>query len=111
MPAVSVLMPCYNAAATLDETLASLAAQNHSDFEIVAVDDGSRDDTLAILHNWAAREPRLRVLAREHAGIIPALNAGLEACRGAYVARMDADDLSDPARLSKQSAYLDAHPE
>lgn len=111
MPAVSVLMPCYNAAATLDETLASLAAQTHSDFEIVAVDDGSRDDTLAILHNWAAREPRLRVLAREHAGIIPALNAGLAACRGAYVARMDADDLCAPERLAKQSAYLDAHPE
>ena len=76
----------------------------------MAVDDGSRDDTLRILRDWTEREPRLRVLAREHAGIIPALNAGLEVCRGAYVARMDADDLCVPERLTKQAAYLDAHP-
>jgi glycosyltransferase involved in cell wall biosynthesis len=104
-------MPCYNAAATLPETLDSLAAQTHPNFEIVAVDDGSTDGTRDILHERAAREPRLRVLAFEHAGIIPALNAGLDACRGAYVARMDADDLCDPERLSKQANYLDANPE
>lgn len=110
MSAVSVLMPCYNAAATLDETLRSLAAQTHTDFEILAVDDGSTDGTLDLLSRWEGREPRLRVLAREHAGIIPALNAGLEACRGALVARMDADDLAEPERLAKQAAYMEAHP-
>ena len=70
MPAVSVILPCYNAAATLDETLQSLKAQTHSDFEIVAVDDGSTDGTPDILAAWARREPRLRVITQEHAGVI-----------------------------------------
>ena len=73
-------MTCYYAAGTLAETLDSLAAQTHPDFELLAVDDGSGDDTLAILKSWAARDPSFRHLTIEHAGIIPALNAGLEAC-------------------------------
>jgi glycosyltransferase involved in cell wall biosynthesis len=110
MPRISVLMPCYNVADTLDETLQSLFAQTESDFEIVAVDDGSSDESLAILQAAAAQDARLRVLAWEHAGIIPALNAGLAACSADYVARMDADDLAQPQRLVLQADYLDAHP-
>jgi len=111
MPAVSVLMPCYNAAATITEALESLSNQTFSEFEIIAVDDGSTDNTLAILQTWAARDTRLRVLSRPHEGIITALNAGLEACRARYVARMDADDICHPKRLERQVAILDAHPE
>lgn len=104
-------MPCYNAAATLEETLESLAEQSHADFEVLAVDDGSTDTTGAILNDWGGSDGRLRVLTIEHAGIIPALNAGLDACRSEYVARMDADDLCHPERLTLQAAYLDEHPE
>jgi glycosyltransferase involved in cell wall biosynthesis len=111
MPAVSVLMPCYNAAATLDEALESLACQTLTDFEIMAVDDGSTDATLQSLQTWARREKRLRLLSQPHAGIIPALNVGLAACQSPYVARMDADDRSHPERLARQVPYLDAHPE
>ncbi len=111
MPAVSVLMPCYNAAATLEETLVSLACQTLADFEVVAVDDGSQDATLQILQTWARDDRRFRVLSCPHRGVIAAANAGLKACRGAYIARMDADDRALPDRLAQQLAYLDAHPE
>ena len=111
MPLVSVLMPCFNAADTLPQALQSLANQTLSDYEIIAVDDGSQDETPRILADWATQDPRLTVLSRRRAGIVDALNAGLVACRASYVARMDADDHAYPERLEKQVEYLQAHPE
>jgi glycosyltransferase involved in cell wall biosynthesis len=111
MPLLSVLMPCYNAAETLDEAMQSLARQTLTDFEIVALDDGSTDETPQLLEAWAEKESRLRVLFRPHEGIVSALNAGLKACRSPYVARMDSDDRSHPERLARQAAYLQAHPQ
>lgn len=111
MPALSVLLPCYNAAETLPEALTSLAEQTHSDFEVVAVDDGSQDTTLQILQSWAKRDSRFRILHQDHQGILAALNAGLQVCRAPYIARHDADDRSHPDRLALQAAYLDAHPD
>ncbi|HNT24410.1 MAG TPA: glycosyltransferase family 2 protein, partial [Anaerolineales bacterium] len=111
MPCVSVLLPCYNAERTLPEALDSLQRQSLADFEIVAVEDGSADGTLALLKDWARREPRLRLLAQPHAGLVAALNAGLEACGAPLVARMDADDRAYPQRLARQVQYLDAHPQ
>ena len=110
-PCVSVLLPVYNAAATLGDALDSLQRQTLSDFEIVAVDDGSTDGSLEILRLRALNESRLRVLARPHQGIVISPNAGLAACRAVYVARMDSDDIAHPERLSRQAAYLDAHPD
>lgn len=107
IPAVSVLMPCYNAASTVEEALDSLAAQEAVDFEIVAVDDGSTDGSREILDSREKRDARLRVLHQPHQGIIAALNHGLQACRGQYIARMDADDCSHPERLARQAALLD----
>lgn len=111
VPRVSVLMPCYNVASTLDEAMESLLAQTLAEFEIVAVDDGSEDGTLNRLEAWALQDQRVRVLARAHAGIIPALNEGLDICRAVYVARMDADDRAHPTRLERQVQFLDDHPE
>ena len=110
---ISVVMPVRNAAATLPAALESLFAQTASDFEIVAVDDGSDDGgaTRAVLRRYAARDARLRVLARDRCGIVDALNAGLAAARGRYIARMDADDVCRPERLARQAASLDARPE
>jgi glycosyltransferase involved in cell wall biosynthesis len=104
-------MPCHDAEETLDETLNSLFEQMLRDFEIIAVDDGSTDNTLGLLKRWARQDPRLKVIHREHGGIIQALNAGLSHCRAPIVARMDADDWAYPARLSKQVSYLQDHPE
>ena len=111
MPLVSVLMPCYNAQRTLDEALASLACQTLRDFEIIAVDDGSTDDTKQVLQHWAQRDARLRPLFRPHTGIVETPNAGLALCQAPYVARMDADDHAHPERLERQLAYLESHPE
>ena len=81
MPAVSVLMPCYNAAGTLGEALDSLARQTFSDFEIIAVDDGSTNSTPAILQSWANHDTRLQMICQPHSGIIAALNTGLRPAR------------------------------
>ena len=111
MPVVSVLLPCYNAAKTIDETLDSLIQQTLTDFEINAVDDGSTDSTLKKLKTWAARDSRIRVLSQPHGGVIAAANAGLTACTAQLIARMDADDRAHPERLAQQAAYLAAHPQ
>lgn len=111
MPKISVLIPCYNAAKTLEDTLRSIASQTLEDFEVVAVDDGSTDETAEILKRWEAQDARFRCLPLPHAGIIPAMNAGLQACRADLVARMDADDRMHPERLARQAAYMDAHPQ
>jgi glycosyltransferase involved in cell wall biosynthesis len=111
IPSVSVLLPCYNAASTLAECLASLEAQTLTDYEVVAVDDGSSDSTLDILRDWQRRDPRCRLLAKPHAGIISSLNAGLAECRASLVARLDADDRCHPERLRLQAQYLLEHPE
>jgi glycosyltransferase involved in cell wall biosynthesis len=74
------------------------------------VDDGSSDNTLEKLRAWEQQDERVRVLARDHEGIIPALNAGLDACRSTLVARMDGDDLAHPDRLAKQVEALESDP-
>ncbi len=110
-PQVSVLMPIWNGADCVAGTLDSLLAQTFTDFEIVAVDDGSTDETLSILNTYASNDARVRPIAVAHGGIVHALNAGLTHARGHYIARMDADDWSHPDRLALQVAYLNAHPE
>ncbi|HLE23886.1 MAG TPA: glycosyltransferase [Anaerolineales bacterium] len=109
--AISVLMPCYNAGATVDEALASILNQTRTDFELIAVDDGSTDDTRRHLETWAQRDRRVAVLARPHGGLVNALQAGLAACRAPLVARMDADDRSISDRLEKQVDLLESQPE
>lgn len=110
-PTVSVLMPCYNAAETLDQAVASILDQSFGDLELVAVDDGSSDATAELLERWAGHDRRVRPIHTEHRGIIEALNTGLTACRGQLIARMDADDRSHPERLARQLRFLDRHPE
>lgn len=112
-PRVTVLLPVKNAAATLPSALESLRSQTLSDFEIVAVDDGSDDDgaTWDVLAATARRDPRLRPVRLAHGGIAAALNAGLSLARGTFLARMDADDWSAQQRLERQAAFLDTHPD
>jgi glycosyltransferase involved in cell wall biosynthesis len=109
-PRISVLLPVWNAAATLPACLASLARQTEARWECVLVDDGSTDGSLALARAFARRDPRLRVLGGPHRGLVAALCAGLQRCRGPLVARMDADDVMHPERLAAQAAALDAAP-
>lgn len=111
MVAVSVVMPVYNAHRYLREAVESVLGQSFADFELIAVDDGSKDDSLAILREYAANDPRVKVVSRANTGIVGALNDGLKAAEGEFIARMDSDDLSTPDRFEKQVAYLRAHPE
>jgi glycosyltransferase involved in cell wall biosynthesis len=109
-PLVSVVLPVFNAARYLRAALASLRRQTAGDFEIIAVNDGSTDDSLAQLRAGARIEPRLHVLTQPNTGIVGALNAGLAAARGEFIARMDADDIALPARFAAQLAHLRAEP-
>jgi len=111
MPSVSVLMPCFNAAATLPAALESISQQTLMDFQVVAIDDGSTDETRDLLESRAAVDTRFQIVSQAHQGIIVALNTGIEYCRAEYIARMDADDLSHAERFTRQSAFLDQHPE
>ncbi len=106
---LSVLLPCRDAAATLDEALESLVAQTFRAFEIIAVEDGSTDGTAALLEKWATRDHRIRTIFTPPRGIVSALNAAAAQARGTLLARMDADDIAAPLRLERQIEFLDAH--
>jgi len=110
-PAISVLLPCRDAAPYLDECIASLESQTEPRFEVLTLDDGSRDDTPAMLGAWAERDARVRVVPREGVGIVAALNRLAAAARAPLLARMDADDVAYPTRFERQSALLASRPE
>ncbi len=109
-PIVSVLMPIRDAAGTAPRAVASVQAWRGLGLELVLVNDGSGDATHRLLDDIARRDPRVRVIHRPAEGLVPALNAGLAACRGRYIARMDADDLAHPERLERQVPLLEADP-
>lgn len=109
-PRVSVLLPARDAGPTLDAAVESITRQTFDDFELLAIDDGSADDTKQKLDGWAARDGRVRVLQTGGVGLVGALMLGLEAARGELLARMDADDVSRPSRFTKSVERLDAEP-
>lgn len=109
MPKVTVLLPTYQSESYLKGTLESVFSQTYGDYELLVVDDASTDQTLDILER--VDDPRLRVLQGRCKGLADALNLGIARSRGAYIARIDADDLMTPDRLKKQVLYMEAHPE
>ena len=110
-PQVSIVMPVFNAVTVVSRAMASVLRQTFEEWELIAVDDGSTDGTLELLHSLAKTEPRVRVLTIAHGGIVAALNTGLATARAPFVARMDADDEASPERLTEQVALLRARPE
>lgn len=98
-PEVSVIIPAYNAAETLAETLASVKMQTFSDWEIIVVDDGSRDRSIDIAREAASVEPRIRLIQQCNAGPSAARNNGVSQARGSVVAFLDADDTWLPQHL------------
>jgi glycosyltransferase involved in cell wall biosynthesis len=104
-------MPVYNAQEYLGEAIDCILAQTYEDWELICVDDGSRDASLTILHSYADRYAKVRVISRPNTGIVGALNDALEAARGEYIARMDADDWCAESRFQRQVEYMDEHHE
>ena len=110
-PAVSILLPARNTAGTLPACLASIRRQSLGSWECVIVDDGSTDDTPGIVRKIARADGRFRLLSRPQRGLVPALNDGLDHCRGGLIARMDADDLMHRRRLQEQRGLLAEKPD
>jgi glycosyltransferase involved in cell wall biosynthesis len=106
-PLVSVLLPFHNAAETLSECIDSIQQQSLAEFEVVAIDDHSTDDSVQLLERYG--DERIRIINNPHRGLVSALNTGLACCKAPLVARMDADDIMYPQRLKKQYEYLRIH--
>jgi GT2 family glycosyltransferase len=110
MPTISVVLPFRDAERFLAEAVHSILAQEFTDFELLAVDDGSRDRSVAILKSLAKCDERVRVLDAGGKGLPAALNLGIRSAAGRYVARMDGDDVALPQRFLEQVAALERHP-
>jgi glycosyltransferase involved in cell wall biosynthesis len=105
-PLVTVILPVYNGADFVGSTLQSVRSQTYRDLEIVVVDDGSTDNTLAVLDAQAAGDPRVRLISQNHAGVACARNRAIAEARGEFVAPIDADDLWVPEKIARQMSRL-----
>lgn len=109
-PAISVVMPAYNAERYLDQAIQSILDQGFQNFEFIIIDDASTDNTLSLLNAFSTKDQRIKIHSNvENLGVAESLNLGFKMARGRYIARMDADDISLPQRFSKQAAFLDAN--
>ncbi len=91
-----------------ESALASIAAQTFKDFETVLINDGSDDSSASIARNWCSKDSRFVLSESRGSGLVDALNTGLEVCRGTWIARMDADDISMPGRIEKQFSLAES---
>lgn len=109
MERVSVVMPAFNASATLEASMRSALAQTHADVELLVVDDRSTDDSWALIQRQAAADPRVVPIRQpRNGGVAAARNAGIEAASGRYVAFLDSDDRWYPRKLEVQLAWMRA---
>lgn len=106
-PMISMVMPCYQNGATLARTVESIREQTYQNWELIAIDDGSEDDTLSVLNRLAAGEPRMRVIHQENGGVSAARNRGIDAAKGDWLTFVDADDWLLPDALSHLLALTD----
>lgn len=110
LPTVSVLLPAFNAAATVAKAAKSVLNGNDVALELILIDDGSTDGTSKVLEG-IARDSRARVISHPNMGLAASLNRGIAAASAPYIARMDADDISAPGRLDWQLRFLSDHPD
>ena len=99
-------MPVHNDAAYLDECIQSTIHQEYSNWEYCIVDDGSTDSSSWKLRRWSKTDKRIHYISCPHQGIVPALNTAAKLASGSIIARMDADDIMHPKRLSEQVSFL-----
>lgn len=111
IPSVTVLMSCYNSEKWLGDAIESILAQTWRDFEFILVNDGSRDDTLEIIRRYAGQDKRIVIIDKKNTGLADSLNWGIRQARGKWIARLDADDLSDSHRLERQISFVSNHPD
>jgi glycosyltransferase involved in cell wall biosynthesis len=104
-------MPVYNTEMYLDDSIGSILTQTFADWELICVDDGSRDGSLEVLRRYERVDRRVRVVTRPNAGVARARNDGMALARGRYIAVMDSDDVALPERLHRQVDYMECHPE
>ncbi|MEN9919664.1 MAG: hypothetical protein RL662_2100 [Bacteroidota bacterium] len=110
MPKISVILPIFNAKAYLKKAIDSIIDQTFADWELIIINDGSTDSSEQIVKGYT--DERIRYYLNDHnLGLIETLNRGIELSTGEYIARMDADDVSHPDRLTIQSAFLDTNPD
>lgn len=106
---ISILMPVYNGAQYIRQSINSILKQSFRDLELIIIDDGSTDGTDKIINEFT--DKRIHCYRIEHSGTSAALNFGVSKCRQAWIARIDADDINTPLRLEKQAAYLEENPD
>lgn len=110
MPTISVVMSVFNGSNFLPEALDSILGQSFRDFEFVIINDGSTDNSLAILESYQRTDKRIRLFSQPNMGLISSLNRGCWLARGKYIARMDADDVAIRDRFAQQVAFMEANP-
>jgi glycosyltransferase involved in cell wall biosynthesis len=108
-PEITVIVPIYNGAVYLAETLQSFLSQTFTDFELLAIDDGSSDDSADIVRS--IKDDRIRLIKKNNTGLCHALNLGIAEAKAPYIARSDQDDVSFPDRLERQLRVMEDHPE
>jgi glycosyltransferase involved in cell wall biosynthesis len=108
-PRVSVIMPVYNTERYLKEAVDSILEQTFTDFELIAINDGSKDGCKEILDRYADFDARVKVVHQENQGLVATLNKGIEMAQADLIARMDADDVSFPRRFQQQIDVFDKH--
>lgn len=109
MSAVEVLLPFHHAGAALHTAIESIAQQSFADLRLILIDNNSHEEDVRIAEQWCARDPRIELIHEPRIGIAFALNTGLERSTAPFIARMDADDIAHPDRLSRQVKYLTTH--
>jgi len=108
-PKISVILPFYNAATTLERAISSIANQSFTNFECILIDNNSKDKSSDIAYSWTKKDKRFILLTEKQQGVVFASNTGSKAARGNYIARMDADDWAYPDKLKLQAEFLDNH--
>ena len=110
-PLVTVLMSCHNSETWLEEAILSILEQTFTNFEFLIIDDGSSDKSLSILECFAHKDARIKLIKKSNTGLADSLNIGLSSAQGKWIARMDADDISEPGRLEKQVNFVSCNPD
>src|SRR5580700_7275472 len=108
-PEVSIIVPIYNGSAYLAETLNSLVSQTFADFELLAIDDGSKDNSSEIVRSLC--DKRVRLIQKKNGGLCETLNLGIAEAKAPYIARSDQDDISLPERLERQLQVMRDRPQ
>ncbi len=106
MPEISVVMSVYNNASTVERAIGSILAQTYRDIEFIIINDGSTDESSAILRRYASMDKRIVLIEQDNQGLTRSLIRGIAAAKGCYIARQDADDASEAVRLERQMSFM-----